>query len=91
MFSFKLEYKWCKINYMGKTTLKEKKPHFLWYDKVFQSVGKNYKDLTIKLSILQLIDCDTYFSLWKNLSISGSGVAAIAKLLLPVSMSTLIC
>lgn len=40
MFSFKLEYKWCKINYMGKTTLKEKKPHFLWYDKVFQSVGK---------------------------------------------------
>lgn len=38
MFSFKLEYKWCKINYMGKTTLKEKKPHFLWYDKAFQSV-----------------------------------------------------
>ena len=32
----------------------------------------------------------TYFSLSKNLSMSGSGVAAMAKLLLPVSISTFI-
>ena len=32
----------------------------------------------------------TYFSLSKNLSMSGSGLAAMAKLLLPVSISTFI-